>query len=136
MSKQFTFDTKQFSKDFNKLTLKKYPQAAEKGIRIALGKLKLDADNIVPKTPHKTGNLKAKTKIKVKTTLKETYGILTFRMPYAAYQHAGIRFDGSHKILKYVEPGTGAGFVSKKMARFNKKYMNIITITIRTMKGV
>lgn len=136
MSSKFTFDTKKFSKDFKVLTLLKYPKATESGIRTALMKLKLDADNISPKTPHRGGDLKATTSIKTKIKAKDIEGTLTFEMPYAAYQHAGMRADGSYKIVNYKGGGTGAGFVSKKMVRFYKKYMKIIVLKIRAIKGI
>ena len=132
---KFEFSTREFNRTFYPLTLKKYPIATQKGIRVALQKLKLDADNIPPKTPKEFGDLKSTTSIKTKLGSRKIEGILEYEMPYAAFQHQGIRRDGTHKVQNYTEAGSGPGFVSKKLIRFFKKYMNIIVLKIRQIQG-
>ena len=134
MSSKFTFDTRVFTKSFLTLTLLKYPKATERGIQVALKQLKEDADDIPPKTPHKEGVLKGSAVIKSKIKAKAIEGTLTYEMPYAPYQHAGMRFDGSRKVLNYSEAGSGAGFLSKKLVRYYNKYIGLIVKSVRLIK--
>ena len=50
--------------------------------------------------PMDDGNLRTIVSIKTDS--------ITYEMPYARYQYYGIREDGTHKVIHYTTPGTGA----------------------------
>lgn len=52
--------------------------------------------------------------------------IVGFNKPYAAYQHEGMRADGSHAVVNYSEPSSGAKFLESKMASSGEEYLGII----------
>lgn len=58
------------------------------------------------KTPMRDGDLREQ----VTKTVEGKSGIITWTVPYAAYQERGKRFDGSHIVRNYTTPGTGKDF--------------------------
>jgi hypothetical protein len=61
--------------------------------------------------------------------------IVGFDMPYAAYQHAGQRSDGTRVVQKYTEPGAGKEFLTKKLQQFGKVYLYLVADYIRRRSG-
>lgn len=57
-------------------------------------------------TPTKFGNLH----LQISITNYGTSTIISWIMPYAAYQERGMRADGTHIIKNYTTPGTGPHF--------------------------
>jgi hypothetical protein len=116
----------------------------------AAAALKLDADNISPKTPHLHGNLKgdAKRSAKAKATKtgneirpewfpkieKEDLGknklsvLVTYCAPYAARWHEAV-----DERINWSEDGVGPKFLEAKMARqdLRDKYYGLIAERIK-----
>lgn len=63
----------------------------------------------------------------------EIIGVVGFNTPYAAYLHEGVRQDGTHKVTKWGEPGSGAKYLTSKMEKYNKQYMEIIAARLRRL---
>lgn len=53
-------------------------------------------------------------------------GAVIFGTPYAAYQHEGVRYDGSHVVKNYTTAGTGPKFLESKLFHNTDKYLGII----------
>ncbi len=58
-------------------------------------------------------------------------GVVGFNAPYAAYQHEGVRLDGTHQVRQYSEPGSGAKFLEKKMLGNREKYLKIVGTVVK-----
>lgn len=56
----------------------------------------------------------------------EVTGTVVFDGPYAAYQHEGMRADGSHVVKNYTTAGTGAKYLETKLVTHRDKYLGII----------
>jgi hypothetical protein len=125
--KRTLFDSTDFEKKFADLVKNTIPELLEEGLEGAINKLKLDCDDIQPRTPHGKGDLKSDVEFQVKRKLKEIVAALIFKKPYAAYQHRGERYDGTHKIrpypVGYKETGSGANFLTEKLANRGDIYM-------------
>lgn len=87
-----------------------------------LAKLKYDADNVVPKTPHKGGDLRGDYEISVKGFAKKIAGKLIFKMPYAWRWHEVMKA----KRTKWSEGGVGRKYVETKMRRFKSEYLKLL----------
>lgn len=48
-----------------------------------------------------------------------------FNTPYAAYQHRGMRADGSHVVENYTEPSSGPNFVGAKIEIRGEQYLQL-----------
>ena len=96
---------------------------SRRAIRQGLNTLRLQARDISPTVPHDKGILRGDVKgdsspetiVNTMVTLVE--GVLVYRAPYAAYQHEGMRRDGSHVVVHHSEPGSGTKFLEAKLAR-------------------
>lgn len=49
--------------------------------------------------------------------------VVVFNTPYAAYQHEGVRRDGTHRIRRWATPGAGIKFLEKKLLAHGKGYL-------------
>jgi len=122
----FKIDKNEFEKNFKKIMEKSIPGLIEKALVVAGWELKLDADNVEPRTPHREGILRGSGK--VEKPIKTIFGWsvkVGYNVPYAAYVHEGINiFNG--KSLHYSEQGCGAKYLESKMIRFKYKYMEMV----------
>jgi hypothetical protein len=121
-------------------------KAARAGMWEAAAALKLDADNISPKTPHLHGNLKgdAKRGVKAKGSSnihpdwfpkveREDLGpsmlsvLVAYCAPYAE------RWHETTDAINWSEPGVGPKFLEAKMARqdLRDKYYGLIAARIK-----
>jgi hypothetical protein len=57
-----------------------------------------------------------------------------FNTPYAAYQHEGMRKDGSHVVRNYSEPDTGPKFIENRLAQ-GGEYLGIVAAEIKKGGG-
>ena len=132
-------DFTNFNKKFTKITEDAVPEDTVVGVREALQALKLDADNVPPRTPHLEGNLRASGKVKkVKILKKSISGALMyggkgtteegveFNVPYAHRWH-----EAEPGTVEWSEPGVGSKYLESKMIKFKKDYMKIIAEVIR-----
>lgn len=133
-----------FKVDFSKFNhnLKRYalqvPKDAKRGIRLALNELKLDADNVPPRTPHKEGHLRGSGKVqKIKVEPNDISGELKYGgegeggdVPYARKLH-----EAEPGTINWSEPDVGPKFVTSKIIRFMEKYIKIIATTIKEARG-
>ncbi len=128
-------DTSSFDAQFMKL-VKKHPVISKESLFKVMGKIKRDADDLPPRTPHDKGDLRGDVNSEIDVTITKTefVGSVAYLQPYATYQHEGARADGTRKILNYVEPGTGSGFLSKKLFMYNIKYRLMLSNLIK--KGI
>lgn len=100
--------------------------AAVHGIGQACVALLDDAMNEEPMVPLDEGTLRGSgsTYVEPKGFAKIS-GVVGFNTPYAAYQHEGIRDDGSRPVENYSHEGTGAKFLETKMMVNKDKYIAI-----------
>jgi hypothetical protein len=118
-----TIDTSEVEKKMRKVLAGVSAATSRRAIKVALDRLLKQAILISPTVPRVTGILRGDrnsewtpTK-KVNTLATLVEGYLAFRAPYAAYQHEGMRRDGSHVIVNHSEAGSGAKFLEAKLAR-------------------
>ena len=97
------------------------------GLREAIQELKNDADNKEPRTPHLHGDLRGEYTItRVKLTKGNISSIdLIFEMPYAERWHEAVGLS-----INWSETGVGPKYLEAKMARYCKKYNEIIAAGI------
>lgn len=57
--------------------------------------------------------------------------VVGYNSPYAAYQHEGIRQDGTHPVQNYTEPGSGAKFIENKLSENGEDYIAIVAETVK-----
>lgn len=134
MSLKFTMDFSDFDKKFKNIIQNAVPEDTVVGVREALQQLKLDADNIPPRTPHKEGHLRGSGRVgKVSIKKKEISGNLRFGgktvdfdVPYAARLH-----EAEPGTINWSEPDVGPKYLESKMIKFKKDYMEIIAEVIR-----
>lgn len=159
----FSLDFADFNRRFLEYALKTAPEAAEKGMFEAISELKNDADNVSPKTPHLEGNLRGdytfilegitQSKVVEKSGGKgkdhhkggggpvERFGAsniivkVVFRMPYAAKWHEAVDREWAQGGVLWSEPGVGPKYLESKMAMFNKKYIGIAAMSIKSATG-
>ena len=75
--------------------------------------------NGTPATEHSEGNK------------RELVAVVGFNTPYAAYQHEGVRADGTHVVENYSEAGSGRKFLETPLKNHRKEYMGIVAERIR-----
>ena len=102
-----------------------------------------DADMDDPRVPHQEGTLRgsggayvngvAINKLGAEAAAAgemprpdEVVAQVAFNSPYAAYQHEGMRADGTHVVREYSEEGVGAKFLEIPMAENADEYKQIV----------
>jgi hypothetical protein len=132
----FVFSTVDFDAQFQKIVNSTMPDKLGRGLFHAGAKLLSDAIRIPPQAPHRMGALWRSQQVN-----KEVIDIgkievdAGFNIVYAAYQHEGMRRDGSHVVERYSISRTkmvpkgrvdfGPKFLSKKLAAYRREYMKI-----------
>ena len=123
----YTIDFTEFNKKLSAIIKNVPPDDVSVGMREALQELKLDADNVPPRTPHLEGHLRASGKVqKIKITTKEISGELTYDAPYAKRWH-----EVEPGTIKWSEPDVGPKYIESKVVKFMKKYLEIIAAVIK-----
>ena len=115
MSMSYTLDIKEFEERFNDLIKKSIDIDVVKGYR-AVGNAIINASNKeIPKSPHRSGDLRASGKVEV-----EVDGIaFGFNVPYAAKWHE------TTDTINWSERGVGPKYMSKKMYGSGDKWLEI-----------
>lgn len=127
MKTEFTLDFSDFNKKFANIIQHAAPKSVEIGLREAGQALKLDADNIPPRTPHKEGFLRGSGEVsKVEVMGKSLEVTVSYDKPYARRWH-----EAEPGTIRWSEPGVGPKYLESKMIKFKSKYMNIIATVIK-----
>lgn len=132
----FTVDFKDFEKTFFKLVEKAIPGAAEKGLFKGMNELLRDAKYQAPQCPKDVGDLWGSTAgtVKPKVTPGEISVEGGFNSEYATRQHEAE--PGQYNYTKNKgAPRAGPKFLSSKMNKNKKKYMEIVANSIRNAKA-
>ena len=119
MNTGITLDYEEAMKKLIEETLEKDPVLLVKSMHTAGNQLKIDADDIPPRTPHDKGPLRASGKVNVTIEGNEITGNVSYDMAYAAIQHENEEFH-------HPEEGTGAKYLESKLVNLNKKYLDIM----------
>ncbi len=145
----FELDFTAFGDSMRKLQEQALPDALERGLGKAGMQLLRDAAMEMPAVPHKEGTLRGSGSAFVRNKLvgtTESMGkggtpardhddpddpstmavTVGFNTPYAAYQHEGVRADGTHRVQNYSDDGVGAKFLEIKMREFMDDYTAIV----------
>ena len=133
MNKQiFSMDWKDFDKKFPAVVKKAVPELSAKGLRLGLQELKLDADNVPPRTPHKEGHLRGSGKVhNIKAIGQEISGELTFGGVEYDVLYAARLHEAELGTINWSEPDVGPKYLESKLIRFMKKYMAIVAAVIK-----
>ena len=127
MKTEFSLDFRNFNKKFTNIVQRAAPKSVEIGLREAGQELKLDADNVPPRTPKKEGFLRGSGKVsEVKVMGKSAEITVSYDKPYARRWH-----EVEPGTIKWSEPDVGPKYLESKMVRFKNKYMDIIAAVIR-----
>jgi len=135
----FYLETTDFEKKFEELIRSVGERVAAEGLFSAGQALMTAADDEIPQTPYKTGDLRASRLVKDPVITGDKVSVSCgYNSIYAAYQHEGERKDHSHKVENYTRtqvPGPGPKFLEKKMAGNAKRFMAIVADYIREKLG-
>ena len=108
------------------LKLDQVQRQVENSAAIAIRMMMEDTHTIsLPVTPLKNNALRTSV---TKQMFGPTLGIMTWHVPYAAYQERGMRADGSHVVRNYTTPGTHAHFAEESVRQVVAqlpKYVNM-----------
>lgn len=137
-----TIDTRELENKMRKVLSGVSAGTSRRAVREALKELKIQAQEVTPTVPIVAGILRGDSRsqwspeVKVNTLVTVVDGFLVYRAPYAAYQHEGMRRDGSHVVRNHSEPGSGAKFLEAKIARadLRKRLLDVMGMIIN--KGI
>lgn len=114
-------DMRDFNEKFRKMTEVTTPEAMRKGIFAAVSDIKLDADEVAPRTPVKEGHLKGSWMSEITYKSANEFSVLCgFNIEYAIFVHEMV------KRHDWTEPGSGPKFLESKLFMFGNKYLEII----------
>jgi hypothetical protein len=99
----------------------KHPSMVQRILLKTADQVKIDADEIEPKTPHLEGQLRGNYQIKA---LKAYIIMIWFLMPYAARWHEAVNdIDPiTERKINWSETGVGAKYLEKKLLTLGQKY--------------
>ena len=139
-----TIDSKAVGQNIIALAVQKFPDVAKKALHEAQKQLKIDADEIPPRTPHLTGALRDSGVLGDPETHGETIeGTVAYTMPYAARWHE----IGEEKItignaeyktnsINWSEAGVGPKYLEAKLVNLNQKYLKLMADYIKSELGL
>ena len=128
----FNLDWSEFDKKFYDLVEKAIPGDAQKGLRVAMNEVLSDSIELPPQAPKEIGDLWGSTAgtVKVETKYKKLSVSGGFNIKYARLHH-----EVAPGTFKYTtDKGAkqpGPKFMQAKLARFSRKYMEIVADFIR-----
>ena len=112
-------DLTDFDQKFTELMLNTIPELVGEALYEEGLQLLEDADDRSPQTPYKEGDLRASRAVDHPIIRDDEILVsVGFNMPYAAYQEAGQREDGTHVIKDWTRdhvPDPGAHFLESKL---------------------
>lgn len=140
-----TLDTSEFDKGLMEAA-KEMRGATQKGLGQAGMQCLNDCLNVSPTVPLDEGTLRGSGTVHVGQKLIKgdakfspplnsldpsgLVATISFNTPYAAYQHEGIRQDGTHKVRRWSEPGSGPKYLEAKLSMFRSQYLRIVAMAI------
>lgn len=133
-------------------------KACERGAGKAASALLNDTMMEMPATPLEEGTLRGSGSVFVQNALTETApnvggtptpatigdetltpdvitAVVGFNTDYAAYQHEGVRADGTHVVQNYTHSGTGKKFLEKKLFDNEDDYVAIVANEVKGAMG-
>jgi hypothetical protein len=118
-------DMTDFDKNFILLMAETIPMVVGEALYDEGLQLLDDADNKGPQTPWKEGDLRA-SRVVERPLIRDGEIMVRagFNMPYAEYQEAGQRKDGSRVVKNYTTdriPGPGSHFLGQKLVPMAKE---------------
>jgi hypothetical protein len=113
MDMSMRLDTSDFQKKISSFE-KKHPKITERILLKTADQVKIDADEIPPKTPHLEGQLRGNYQIKA---LNEFLVMIWFLMPYAARWH-----EATDPEPNWSEKGVGPKYLENKLLTLGAKY--------------
>lgn len=136
--KNFKIDASKFQGNMRQLVRQALPDAIVRGLGQAGQQLLRDAIMEEPTVPLKEGTLRASGSVTVLRPFEANdlnvtvpagsyVAVIGFNTPYAAYLHEGMRKDGSHVVVNWSEPGSGAKFLESKLVMFKERYIQIVS---------
>jgi hypothetical protein len=134
MESGFSMDWSDFDRVFERMIRRTAPALGAAGLKHAAAYVISDSINVEPRAPHKTGGagLWGSQKIQEPVITEDEISVSCgFNIVYAAYQHRGMRFDGTHVVRHYTMAGSGKEFLKIKLEQFGQKYMGITADYIR-----
>ena len=150
---EFKLDLSEFEKLFKRATVQLVPEAAERGLGQAGLLLLGHAGTEEPLIPKVEGTLAGSWSLFVQNKLKkagpdgaatdhkeaigkdEMMAVVGFNSPYAAYQHEGVRKDGTHVVKNYTLTGSGKKFLEQPLSNNRKYYMETVALEIKKALG-
>jgi len=120
MSFKITFDSSQFDKAIKKIQYTGPARTKKVVLRMA-DQVKIDAEEIAPKTPHDKGELRGEVRIFAKSPI---LAMIWYLMPYAARWHEAVgNIDPvTGRKINFQESGVGPKYVESKMLNLGSKY--------------
>ena len=134
MSKEtgFYLDSSEFDKKFEQLVKKAIPGDAQDGLFEAMSRVLDDSIELPPQAPRDMGDLHGSiagtVKVETKHKLLSVRG--GFNIKYAHRHHEVAPGTYKYTLTKGASQ-PGPKFMQSKMARYGKKYMEIVAETIR-----
>jgi len=129
----FYLDTSDFDKKLDNLDKKIIPQASKEGLADGMDALLRDSIELPPQAPFKKGELHGSIAGTVKVFMKR--GIIFvlggFNKIYARRHHEVAPGTFKYTITKGGVTQPGPKFMQSKMAKYGKKYMEIVANSIR-----
>lgn len=130
-------DMSEFLRKLENINSEQMPAAGLLGVYRAASELKIDADELYPKTPHDTGRLRGDTGRDAwieKGSLSDIHAVVVYNAPYAHRWHeCGPEGETGEREPNWSEAQVGPKFLEKKIVNpeLRAKYAQIIADTIR-----
>ena len=123
----FKLDAGDFLKKTGDL-LQKLPPMGDRALLKLGDKVRRDANNIEPRTPHLEGQLRSVVVIEI---LEQGIAVVWFQMPYAAKWH-----EATNPEPNWSEAGVGPKYLESKLVRFKDDYAKFLaTLTQAELKN-
>jgi hypothetical protein len=129
MNTGITLDYDAVMKRLIEETIGKDPVLLMDAMRQAGNQLKIDADDIPPRTPHLTGHLRGSGKVEVKIQNGEITGEVSYNTAYAE------RWHETDENINWSEADVGPKYLEKKLVDFNQKYLGMIADRLKEKYG-
>lgn len=121
-----TIDSTAVGQNIIALAVQKFPDVAKQALHEAQKQLKIDADEIPPRTPHLTGALRDSGVLGDPESRGETIeGTVAYTMPYAA------RWHEIDVPINWSEAGVGPKYLEAKLVNLNQKYLKLMADFIK-----
>lgn len=156
MANEFTITSAEFEGKLHEAE-GKMRKALEQGLGQAGMNLLRDTVMEEPTVPHDEGTLRGSGSVHVQNRLihtteaggqgtpcrdhqepigaEELVAVVGFNTPYAAYQHEGVRMDGTHQVQHYQEASAGPKFLERKLLQNRDQYLKTVAKRVKEAAG-